>query len=384
MLKGLGMVGKPQKLVELMGVKIKPTTQKSVLEKIENLKNNQKIGLVGLYSEFFLRGIKNPNYRDCLNSENNLQIIDGHGAFWSIYQSFLGQGFAEVYNYFFAKTIKPVRVASFYILFFLQLISNFFTGAWLLLVQKPSKLQLQINDENKPKRHPTNSHKSLSYFLENYQICLGRNLVYDIFKIASKKQWKVSIIAASSEPEKFKKIVYKLIPKELVNFYSFNPNSSLMRDQTTFAKDLEYPKIDLYTKDVVDKQKSTLLSTQNITKAFTGLEKVTQKLIQNKPDIILVCIGGASGKQEFFAEYLKQNPNTQFRLVASLGAALDHLGAGNKQKPSPRWLTNSGLEWFYRLIMVPNRRIRVMRTILDFWYFTSLEGFDRNTIKTIN
>jgi UDP-N-acetyl-D-mannosaminuronic acid transferase (WecB/TagA/CpsF family) len=50
------------------------------------------------------------------------------------------------------------------------------------------------------------------------------------------------------------------------------------------------------------------------------------------PDLLLISLGGGSGKQEFFIDNLKQDPKVNFRLATGIGAALDHLGTGAEQK----------------------------------------------------
>jgi exopolysaccharide biosynthesis WecB/TagA/CpsF family protein len=334
--------------IELIGVKVLPSTKKSLLNQIENLKPKQKMGLVAFYSEFFLMGLRNKNYQVCLNAKNNLQIIDGHGAFWALWENFQGQKLGLIYQKYFRKLPSLLRIISFKILFFLALIWNFVTGFWFLTISKNSK-KLQKQG-----------------FFADYEVVLGRNLVYDLLKLAGKKKWQVSLILGSRDTKLLEKNLAKLIDLDLVRIHSFSPESELMRDQTEFSKDKSHSNI------------NHLISSQNILEAFPDLKKTFVQLNQSEPDLILLFLGGGSGKQEFFAQYLKENLDS-FRLVAGLGAALDHLGAGNQQKPSPRWLTEMGLEWLYRLLVVPNRRLRVIKTILNFWYYTTLDGF-----KTLN
>jgi N-acetylglucosaminyldiphosphoundecaprenol N-acetyl-beta-D-mannosaminyltransferase len=74
------------------------------------------------------------------------------------------------------------------------------------------------------------------------------------------------------------------------------------------------------------------------------------KLVEEaKPDVVWVGLG--SPKQErFMAQYFEK---LDCRLLVGVGAAFDfHSGA---VKEAPRWLQNSGLQWFHRLIQEPRR-----------------------------
>jgi N-acetylglucosaminyldiphosphoundecaprenol N-acetyl-beta-D-mannosaminyltransferase len=71
-----------------------------------------------------------------------------------------------------------------------------------------------------------------------------------------------------------------------------------------------------------------------------------------RPDIFWVGI--STPKQErFMAEYLPRLPVT---LMVGVGAAFDfHAG---RQRPTPLWAQQSGLEWLYRLCHSPRRLLR--------------------------
>lgn len=69
--------------------------------------------------------------------------------------------------------------------------------------------------------------------------------------------------------------------------------------------------------------------------------------------VLVVGLGG--GRQE---KFLVRNRHrfTHARLLLPLGGTIDY-EAGTLRRPSP-WVTNCGLEWFYRLIQEPRHRWR--------------------------
>ena len=84
------------------------------------------------------------------------------------------------------------------------------------------------------------------------------------------------------------------------------------------------------------------------------------ELNQSKPHFL--WIGLSTPKQELFmANFLKKYPDLcqgwPHRLVMiGVGAAFDfHSG---RLAQAPRWMQNSGLEWFFRLLMEPRRLFR--------------------------
>ncbi len=89
-------------------------------------------------------------------------------------------------------------------------------------------------------------------------------------------------------------------------------------------------------------------------------KKVIDKINRFNPDLVLLCLGAP--KQEKF-----WNNNRNLLCNATYlcaGATVDFLA--NKIKRSPKWMSNHGLEWFYRLIKEPRRMFK--RYWLDFWF----------------
>lgn len=79
------------------------------------------------------------------------------------------------------------------------------------------------------------------------------------------------------------------------------------------------------------------------------LEKIKLFITQAKPDILIVALG--SPKQEKFMHDQAENLGVPISL--GLGASLD-FEAGNIKR-APRWMSNHGLEWLYRITQEPKR-----------------------------
>lgn len=83
-----------------------------------------------------------------------------------------------------------------------------------------------------------------------------------------------------------------------------------------------------------------------------------------KPDVLFVCLG--TPKQE---KWIAHNlSNLQVHVAIGIGAAMDMI-AGKVRQP-PRWVSDIGFEWLYRLIQEPRRLAK--RYLVDdpifFWW----------------
>lgn len=94
------------------------------------------------------------------------------------------------------------------------------------------------------------------------------------------------------------------------------------------------------------------------------MDKITAMINEHKPDILVLALG--CPKQEIFAYEHKDQLNVPVSLC--FGASLD-FEAGNVKR-APRWMTNVGLEWLYRLYKEPRRMIK--RYLLEDWAFIPL------------
>ena len=79
------------------------------------------------------------------------------------------------------------------------------------------------------------------------------------------------------------------------------------------------------------------------------LEKANKAISEANPDILITCLG--CPKQE---KFIYENINIYNAIVSiCAGATVDFLAGDIKR--APKWLSNVGLEWFYRFIQEPKR-----------------------------
>lgn len=101
----------------------------------------------------------------------------------------------------------------------------------------------------------------------------------------------------------------------------------------------------------------TYSPTRGFEKDETKVEQVIQIVRNAYPDILILALG--SPKQEkFIFEHLDK---LQVPLSVGLGASIDFV-AGNVKR-APKWMSEHGLEWLYRLMQDPQRMFR--RYIVD-------------------
>lgn len=310
---------------KLFQVELPQITKARLLSDIQNLNTDSKQSLYFFYSEFLLRANRNIYYNQVLNSAD-MKAIDGRGLQWALWRAMNYQNKTSKFNW---------------ISFVVELIKNLISGFIVLAITKNNLLSETQNE-----------------------VILGRDFIYDIFELASEKSWKIMIIGGGNLIEARNKLVQKY-PNINFEIVSFNSNSRLMKDLPQ-----NYP-----TSEIDYLEAHRILNDDNLNDCFDELKKAEQKLEQEEFDLILVCLGGASGKQEFFIHKIKQNPNINFRLAIGLGAALDHLGGGKQQSVAPIWMQKSGLEWVYRFIALPYRRKRIYDSIVTLWWWTSLQKF---------
>lgn len=95
------------------------------------------------------------------------------------------------------------------------------------------------------------------------------------------------------------------------------------------------------------------------------LQKINDIIKNSNPDILIVGLG--CPKQEYFMYDNCDLLNVPVSL--GVGASLD-FEAGNVKR-APRWMSNCGLEWLYRLIQDPKRLIKryLVDDIRIFWLF---------------
>ena len=79
------------------------------------------------------------------------------------------------------------------------------------------------------------------------------------------------------------------------------------------------------------------------------LNKINNMISEEKPDLLITCFG--CPKQE---KWIYENINRyDAKVSVCAGATVDFL-AGNVKR-APRWMSEHGLEWFYRFLQEPKR-----------------------------
>ena len=82
------------------------------------------------------------------------------------------------------------------------------------------------------------------------------------------------------------------------------------------------------------------------------LNKINNMISEEKPDLLITCFG--CPKQE---KWIYENINRyDAKVSVCAGATVDFL-AGNVKR-APRWMSEHGLEWFYRFLQEPKRMFR--------------------------
>lgn len=82
------------------------------------------------------------------------------------------------------------------------------------------------------------------------------------------------------------------------------------------------------------------------------LYKMKQMILSSKPDILAVSLGSPKG-EKFVFEHLEEY---NVPLSISIGATID-FEAGNIKR-APKWMSEIGLEWLYRITQDPSRLIK--------------------------
>lgn len=81
-------------------------------------------------------------------------------------------------------------------------------------------------------------------------------------------------------------------------------------------------------------------------------DKINMMISAAKPDILIVCLGCPKQEKWIYDNIDKYDA----KLSVCAGATVDFL-AGNVKR-APKWMSNHGLEWFYRFTQEPKRLFR--------------------------
>lgn len=79
------------------------------------------------------------------------------------------------------------------------------------------------------------------------------------------------------------------------------------------------------------------------------LNKINDMISEKKPDILIACFGCPKQEKWIYENYQKYDA----KVSICAGATVDFL-AGNINR-APKWMSEHGLEWFYRFLKEPKR-----------------------------
>lgn len=82
------------------------------------------------------------------------------------------------------------------------------------------------------------------------------------------------------------------------------------------------------------------------------LEKINQMISEAHPDLLIACFGCPKQEKWIYENIEKYNA----KVSVCAGATVDFL-AGNVKR-APRWMSDHGLEWFYRFTQEPKRMFK--------------------------
>lgn len=87
-------------------------------------------------------------------------------------------------------------------------------------------------------------------------------------------------------------------------------------------------------------------------KNASEMDKIKKQIIEAKPDILAVALG-APKQEKFLYHYIKE---LNVPIGLGIGASID-FEAGNIKR-APKWMSDHGLEWLYRITQDPKRLIK--------------------------
>lgn len=281
-------------------------SETELLDKISNSKKRRQ-SLFLLYSEFWHRAKENSDYRMTLENADYLGV-DGKGVVWAL----------NTIEHFEMKVKEDLatKPKDTFLSYCVAYIGNLFSAWNFIFLQKGTRTNSGIN------------------------LILGRNLTYSLLNLAQTKNWKI-LLVGGGEMNLVKNNIIKKYNNIKIDTVSFDSKSVVMIDGLNFDK----------------------LNNSNLFEVFPELILTTTKVLEFKPDLILVGLGGTSGKQEFLIEELTKEEEIDFGLAVGIGAALDHLGGGKKQKEAPQWMQKVGLEFVWRIINQPYRIKRILDSV---------------------
>jgi N-acetylglucosaminyldiphosphoundecaprenol N-acetyl-beta-D-mannosaminyltransferase len=87
----------------------------------------------------------------------------------------------------------------------------------------------------------------------------------------------------------------------------------------------------------------------DVTGELTEIDAVVERIQRARADLVLVALGAP--KQEIWSQ--ARLPALKPAVLIGVGASLDFVAG--IQKRAPRWMSQAGVEWLYRLLQEPRR-----------------------------
>ena len=82
------------------------------------------------------------------------------------------------------------------------------------------------------------------------------------------------------------------------------------------------------------------------------LDKINNMISEKKPDLLIACFGCPKQEKWIYENYQKYDA----KVSICAGATVDFL-SGNVNR-APKWMSEHGLEWFYRFLQEPKRMFK--------------------------
>lgn len=101
----------------------------------------------------------------------------------------------------------------------------------------------------------------------------------------------------------------------------------------------------------------------------TELQKINEMISRVHPDLLIACFGCPKQEKWIYENYQKYDA----KVSICAGATVDFL-AGNVNR-APKWMSEHGLEWFYRFLQEPKRMfkryfiddVKILKLIRKYW-----------------
>jgi len=173
--------------------------------------------------------------------------------------------------------------------------------------------------------------KDKSYLTDTLPITKGRELFFEVMKIANDRRLKVYLFGGE-HGEQTKSV--EILKNEFKNI--------------TFKTNYEFPQ---YNKNA----KPVGAFDRKLHKKIIGGIKVFE------PDLIIVALNTPKQEKWIYRNFFRLKNTTG---AFALGGTFNYV-AGNMKLP-PDWLASLGLEWFYRFIQEPKRLKRIINAVIIF------------------